>query len=201
MTRSIAIVLFEGAEELDFAGPWEVFTMLGAIEDESVRAFTVSERGGEVRCAKGLRVTADYSFDDCPQADIVVIPGGQGTRREVENPTMVDFIKRLNRDAQVMTSVCTGSFVLAAAGLLEGKRATTHWASIHHLRKYEGVQVVDVERYVDEGHVITASGVSAGIDMALYLVGREWSPTTARRVQKAMEYFPEPPYTDIPVQE
>ena len=201
MTRSIAIVLFEGAEELDFAGPWEVFTMLGAIEDESVRAFTVSERGGEVRCAKGLRVTADYSFDDCPQADIVVIPGGQGTRREVENPTMVDFIKRLNRDAQVMTSVCTGSFVLAVAGLLEGKRATTHWASIHHLRKYEGVQVVDVERYVDEGHVITASGVSAGIDMALYLVGREWSPTTARRVQKAMEYFPEPPYTDIPVQE
>ncbi len=201
MTRNIAVVLFDDAEELDFAGPWEVFTMLRHVIDDAPRVFTVSQDGGPVTCAKGLRVQADHSFDNCPQADVVVIPGGSGTRRERDNATMLDFIRRLDKDAEVVTSVCTGSFILASAGLLDGRRATTHWASIGNLQKYENVQVVDVDRYVDEGHVVTASGVSAGIDMALYLIGRLWSPKTARSVQKNMEYFPEPPYQDIPVQE
>lgn len=194
--RNIAIVLFDDAEELDWAGPWEVFTMLRAIVEDSVNVYTVSERGGEVRCAKGLRVLADHSFATCPAADVVVIPGGQGTRREVSNPAMLDFVKRADAATEVTTSVCTGSFVLQAAGLLDGKRATTHWGSIERLRALPGVQVVDGARYVDEGHVVTASGVSAGIDMSLYLVGRLWSPQTARDVQKAMEYYPQPPYAE-----
>ena len=194
MTRSIAVVLFDGAEELDFVGPWEVFTMLSQIEADSCRVFTVSEHGGEVRCAKGLRVLAEHSFADCPAAEVVVIPGGRGTRAEVSNPAMMKFVQRMDRGAARMTSVCTGSFVLEAAGLLKGKRATTHWGSIERMKALGTVEVLEQTRFVDEGHIVTSAGVSAGIDMSLYLVGQLWGVETARAVQKAMEYFPEPPY-------
>jgi transcriptional regulator GlxA family with amidase domain len=196
MTRSIAVVLFENAEELHFVGPWEVFTMLSQLIPGSCAAFTVSQNGGTVRCAKGLRVVADHSFADCPKADIIVVPGGQGTRAEVHNAAMIEFIQRLDQETEVTTSVCTGSFVLEKAGLLNGKKATTHWGSIDRLRQLGTVAVMDDARFVDEGHVVTASGVSAGIDMALHIVGRLWSPDTARMVQKAMEYYPEPPYQE-----
>ena len=200
MVRNVAVVLFEDAEELDWVGPWEVFTMLTKhIEVDSCNVFTVSESGDVVRCHKGLRVLSDYSFTNCPRPDIFVVPGGFGTRREQSNPAMRDFVRRAAETAEVSTSVCTGSFVLAAAGLLEGKRATTHWGSIPNLRAVEGLTVVDDARWVDEGNVITAAGVSAGIDMSLHLVGRLWSPEAARKVQLAMEYFPAPPYQDVPL--
>ncbi|HXU22584.1 MAG TPA: DJ-1/PfpI family protein [Tepidiformaceae bacterium] len=199
MTRHIAIVLFDGAEELDWAGPWEVFTMLAQVEEGSCEVCTVSEHGGEVRCAKGLRVLADHSFDACPKSDILVIPGGQGTRVEDKNRAMLDFVRRMDATTEVTSSVCTGAFVLESAGLLTGKRATTHWGSIERLRARGTVEVLEDTRFVDEGHIVTAAGVSAGIDMSLHLVGRLWSPEVARRVQKAMEYFPEPPYGDVAV--
>lgn len=199
MVRSIAFVLFDGAEELDFVGPWEVFTMLGQLQEGSCKAFFVSERGGEVNCAKGMRVLTDHSFESCPPADIIVIPGGQGTRAEAKNPAMIAFMQRLDRASEVTTSVCTGSFVLAAAGILAGKRATTYWGSIERMKALGTVDVVDDARFVDEGRVVTAAGVSAGIDMALHLVGRLWGPPTARMVQKAIEYFPDPPYADVPI--
>lgn len=198
MTRSIAIVVFPGAEELDFVGPWEVFTMLRALEPESCTVFTVSEEGGEVRCAKGLRVVTDHSIADAPKADLILVPGGMGTRREVDNPRMVEYIRSAGSAAEIATSVCTGSFLLERAGLLKGKRGTTHWGSMDRLRDLGTVEVVE-ERWVDEGQVVTSSGVSAGIDMSLYLVGRLWGPETARKVQKAMEYFPAPPYADVPI--
>jgi transcriptional regulator GlxA family with amidase domain len=197
VTRNIAIVLFENAEELDFVGPWEVFTMLSQVERDSCSVYTVSEKGGEVRCAKGMRVLADHSFQTSPLPDILVIPGGHGTRREIENEAMLSWVKQAAASAEISTSVCTGSFILHAAGLLEGRRATTHWASLDYLRG-RGVDIVE-ERFVDEGNIITAAGVSAGIDMALHVVGRLWSPPIARKVQKAIEYFPEPPYADVPI--
>jgi transcriptional regulator GlxA family with amidase domain len=196
--RSIAIVIFPEAEELDFIGPWEVFTMLRSLDPQSCDVFTVAETAGEVRCAKGLRVVADHSFETAPRADIVLVPGGMGTRREVDNPKMLDYLRRAAHTAEVSTSVCTGSFLLERAGILGGRRATTHWASLDRLRALGTVNVVE-ERWVDEGPVITASGVSAGIDMALYLVGRLWGSDIARRVQKAIEYFPAPPYADVPI--
>jgi len=196
MSRTIAVVLFEGAEELDFVGPWEVFTMLSQVEAGSCTAYTVSERGGEVRCAKGMRVVADHSFATAPQADVVVVPGGMGSRIELKNPAMLDFLRAQDKGTEVTASVCTGSFVLEAAGLLAGKHATTHWGSIDHMKKLGTVEVVENERFVDEGHIVTASDVSAGIDMSLHLVGRLWSPEVARKVQKAMEYYPQPPYQD-----
>jgi transcriptional regulator GlxA family with amidase domain len=196
--RTIAIVVFPVVEELDFVGPWEVFSFLRSLEADACDVFTVSEHGGEVRCAKGLRVIADYSFATAPPADIILVPGGMGTRTEVDNPAIIDYIRSAAAKAEVATSVCTGSFLLERAGLLAGKRATTHWASLDRFRSLGTVDVVE-ERWVDEGNVVTSSGVSAGIDMALYLVGRLWGPETARRVQKGIEYFPSPPYADVPI--
>ena len=198
MPRTIAILAFEGAEELDFVGPWEVFTMAAAVIPDSCVVHLVAERGGEVRCAKGLRVIASHSFETAPAPDIVVVPGGQGSRGESSNPAMLDYLSKAAGQAELMTSVCTGSFVLEAAGLLKGKRATTHWASMDRLRALGTVNVV-AERWLDEGKVITSSGVSSGIDMALYITGRLWGAGNARLVQKAMEYFPEPPYQDTPI--
>ncbi len=198
MTKSIAVVLFDGAEELDFVGPWEVLAFAGQSEPGTCNVFTVSERGGAVRCAKGLRVLADFSFDDCPATDIIVVPGGRGTRTEVDNPAMIDFLKRIGAGCELMTSVCTGSFLLERAGFLAGKRAVTHWASMDRFRELGTVEVIE-ERFVDHDTVITAAGVSAGIDMALYLVGRLWGVELARRVQKGIEYFPAPPYAELPV--
>ncbi len=198
MTRTIAFVLFDGAEELDFAGPWEVFTFTGRLQEGTCTAFTVSQNGGEVACAKGLRVLADHSFADCPQADIIVVPGGIGTRTEVDNPAMNDFLRRAGAECELVTSVCTGAFLLERAGFLAGKRGVTHWASMDRLRELGTVEVVE-ERYVEDGNVVTAAGVSAGIDMALYLVGRLWTPELARRVQKGIEYFPTPPYAEVAI--
>src|SRR5581483_3747291 len=127
-----------------------------------------------------------------------LVPGGQGTRTEVNNPAMIEYVRRAAAESELVTSVCTGSFVLERAGLLTGKRATTHWASLDRFRALGTVEVVEGERFVDEGRIITAAGVSAGIDMALYLVGRLWGPKVARRVQKGVEYFPDPPYQDVP---
>lgn len=199
MPRSIAIVIFPVVEELDYVGPWEIFTFTRSLDPESCNVFLVSEHGGEVKSAKGLRVLADFSFEDAPPADIVLVPGGMGTRTEVDNPRIIEYIRRASETAELMTSVCTGAFLLERAGLLTGKRATTHWASIDRFRELGTVTVVDDERYVDEGSVITSAGVSAGIDMALYIVGRLWGPELARRVQKGVEYFPDPPYADVPI--
>lgn len=193
MARTVAIVLFEGAEELDFVGPWEVFTMAAQVKPGEIEAFTVAERAGPVTCAKGMQVVARHSFESCPRADIVVLPGGQGTRREMHSPAMLDFLRRVDQDAEVMASVCTGAMVFQKAGLLDGLGSTTHWAYTNELREAGATDVREGQRWVDNGRVLTASGVSAGIDMALHLVGRIWGPKVAHLTQKYMEYFPEPP--------
>lgn len=200
MTRNVAVVLFERAEELDFAGPWEVFSTVNWVEKGATNVFSVSEHGGTVRCANGLRAVVDHSLATCPKPDIIVVPGGRMDAL-VDSPTMVAWLKGASAGAELTTSVCTGAFALAAAGLLEGKTATTWFGSRDQLAAaYPGVTVV-AERWVDEWPVITAQGVSAGIDMALYVVGKLWSPQVARKVQQLIEYFPAPPYQDVPVPE
>ena len=195
MAKAVAFVLFEGAEELDFVGPWEVFTMAGAVVPGEVTAFTVAEKAGLVRCAKGLQVVAEYDFESCPKADIVLVPGGMATRTEVDNAAMISFISKMDAQAEYTTSVCTGALLLERAGTLKGLRATTHWAAIGDL-KATGTETIEDARFVDNGRVITSSGVSAGIDMALHLVGKIWGPKVAMTTQKYMEYYPEPPKWD-----
>ena len=196
----IGILIFDGAEELDFVGPWEVFTMSNQLHehfgnDTRDTVLLISEDGGAVRCAKGMRVLSDHAIADCPDLDILLVPGGQGTRTEVHNRAMLEFIGRQATHCEWVTSVCTGAFLLVAAGPAKGKRVTTHWAAFDELAQIDGVgEMVRDARFVRDGNLITAAGVSAGIDMALWLTGERFGEKHGYAVQRGMEYDPEPPF-------
>jgi transcriptional regulator GlxA family with amidase domain len=189
------ILIFDGAEELDFVGPYEVFTMAATDGD---RVDLVAESAEPIRCAKGMRVIPDCTLADAADLDVLVVPGGQGTRREVDNPALVDWIRAVAPRCTWVTSVCTGAFMLHAAGLLRERRTTTHWASLDRLRDADGShEVLERVRYVRDGNVVTAAGISAGIDMALWIVGQLYGIEHARVTQYAMEYDPAPPYAAV----
>lgn len=190
MTKTAGIVLFDDAEELDFVGPFEVLGGMASMQPDW-RVVTVAERP-DITARHGLKISVDHSFENAPPLDVILVPGGQGTRREVDNARLIEFGRNAGQQAAYVTSVCTGAFILHRAGFLSGRRATTHWGSIDRLRALGDVEVVE-ERFVRDGSVITAAGVSAGIDMALYLVSVLSDAQTARNVQKIMEYYPEPP--------
>jgi transcriptional regulator GlxA family with amidase domain len=193
MTRRIGILIFDDAEELDFVGPYEVFTMARQSKPEGYETLLIAMRDAPVRCAKGMTVLPHATIANCGPLDILLIPGGQGTRREVNNTPLLDWIAACR--ATWITSVCTGAMLLTAAGPARGKRVTTHWAFVQSLRdRNEAAEVLENYRYVRDGHVVTAAGVSAGIDMALWLVGQLDGIPFARQVQRAMEYEPLPPY-------
>jgi transcriptional regulator GlxA family with amidase domain len=192
---NIAVAVFEGAEELDWAGPWEVLSAWSSgWPDDGVEVFTVADSTDPVQCAKGLRVLTDHSWESAPPIDVLVFPGGRGTRVQLGDESVRVRMRELAGRGTLLTSVCTGSLVYADAGLLDGKPATTHWGSLDALGKLgEGVEVRPDDRFVDAGQVITAAGVSAGIDMALHLVARLHSPERAREVRRYIQYDPEPP--------
>jgi transcriptional regulator GlxA family with amidase domain len=191
----IGVALFDGAEELDWAGPWEVLAAWASQwPDDGVRVFTLARHERPVTCAKGLRVLPDETWETAPPLDVLVYPGGRGTRAELRDEAVLDWVRGVSRSGAVVASVCTGSLVLAAAGLLDGKPATTHWQSLELLPTLgSDVEVRPDDRFVDNGDVITAAGVSAGIDMALHLVARLHSPERAREVRRYIQYDPEPP--------
>lgn len=203
MTISIGILVFDGAEELDFVGPWEVFTMANEVSKHLGRepvhdVKLIAEHDGAVVCAKAMRVLPDLTTAHCPKLDVLLIPGGIGTRREATNRELLDWIAAVARTAKWVTSVCTGSLLLTAAGPGKGKRVTTHWSFVETLRaRGEAGEVLDKYRYVRDGNMVTAAGVSAGIDMALWLTGQMHSPDLARAVQRGMEYDPSPPYAGL----
>ena len=195
MPMNLGIVLFDRVEELDFAGPWEVLTYAALCKPGALSVMTVSESGEAVTCNKGLRVLPDCRFADCPSLDVILVPGGQGTRAEMANPAMLDFVSRQAAGCRWVTSVCTGVMVLLAAGFAEGKRVTTHWAAVEELRAQGRIEVLEGPRFVRDENLVTSAGVSAGIDMSLWLVGQLFVPDFAREVQKGIEYFPAPPYS------
>ncbi|MCP5369064.1 MAG: DJ-1/PfpI family protein [Hyphomicrobiales bacterium] len=198
--HTIGLFLFNHAEELDFVGPFEVFTMVNEVarhrkEDEPNQVVLISETGADIRGAKGMRVGVHCAMADAPPLDVFCIPGGDGTRALIRNRAVLDWVAAATRPCTWITSVCTGSFVLAAAGPAKGRRVTTHWATVEELRALDlGCTVTPGERYVQDGNLVTAAGVSAGIDMALWLTGQMYGEATARHTQKAMEYDPAPPY-------
>ena len=191
----IGILVFEDVEELDFAGPWEVLGVWAQDHPgDGVSLRLVAESPGTVRCRKGLRVTPDATLRQAEALDVVVVPGGDGARRAARSEDTLKWIRGHAARGAIVTSVCTGALVLAAAGLLDGRPATTHWSAYDELRSYgRDVDVRPDERFVDDGNVVTAAGVSAGIDMALHLVARLGSPEHAREVRREMQYDPEPP--------
>jgi len=186
---NFGVLIFPDAEELDFVGPWEMITMWKKVADGPQNCLIVAETMAPVVCAKGLSVNPHVSFDSCPQLDVLLVPGGQGTRREVGNAVLVDFVARQARGCSSVLSVCTGSFILHAAGLLAGRRATTHWGSLDRMRVLGDVQVVE-DRWVRDGNVWSAAGVSAGIDLTLAYIAATAGEDAAGRVQLAAEYYP-----------
>ena len=188
--RNVGILIFPDVELLDFCGPHEAFTAANYGERQLFNVFTVAERPNELKSRNGLRVVPDYAFDDAPPIDILVVPGGQGTRREIDNPRLIEWIAAVGRQAELMTSVCTGSFLIARAGALrDGSRATTHWGSIQRMREmFPGVEVQERVRFVDYGAVISPAGVSAGIDMSLHVIERLCGREAAAGSARLMEY-------------
>ena len=191
----IGIYLFDGAEELDWAGPWEVLAAWAQqFPDDDVEVVTVARTAGTIVCAKGLRVVADLAWADVGKLDVVVVPGGVGTRRELADVDVLAWLRDLYEDGTLTTSVCTGSMVLAAAGLLRDRPATTWWGALDRLAALdETIEIRPDDRYVDSGEIVTAAGVSAGIDMALHLVARLHSVERAREVKRYIQYDPQPP--------
>jgi transcriptional regulator GlxA family with amidase domain len=191
----IGILVFEDVEELDFAGPWEVLGVWAEDHPEDgVRLQLVGEGPGPVRCRKGLRVVPDITLHEADALDLIVVPGGQGARQAAASEEILTWVRGHAARGALVTSVCTGALILAAAGLLDGRAATTHWSAYDELRSYgRDIDVRPDARFVDEDQVVTAAGISAGIDMALHLVARLQSPERARDVRREMQYEPEPP--------
>jgi transcriptional regulator GlxA family with amidase domain len=193
------IYVFPDVEVLDFCGPFEVFSVTrldGTNRREEPSPFDlllVAESAGPVRTTGGMRVIPDHTFETCPPLDLLVVPGGWGTRRDVDNPRVIEWVARQAAVAKLVMSVCTGSFLLGKAGLLSGKRATTHWLSLDRMRAaFPDVAVEDHLHWVDEGKVLSAAGIAAGIDLALKVVARVCGEPVARATAKYMEYrFPE----------
>lgn len=193
----VGILVFDQVEVLDFCGPFEVFSVARFLDVENQPTencpFTVkliSETGGLVRCRGDLKVITDFNFDNHPKLDLVLVPGGWGTRKEVQNPVLIEWLRTQKQKSQLIVSVCTGSFLLAEAGLLEDLESTTHWASIERMRQaYPTVQIIQDKRFIvsGEGRIVTSAGIAAGIDMSLFLVseliGREIALRTAQYIE------------------
>lgn len=185
---TLGVLVFPQVEELDFVGPWEMAGVWHQIAC-GPSCVLIGEQKQPIRCAKGLSVNPDFDFDGCPALDYLVVPGGPGTRAEVHNGALVRFIAARAPACRAVLSVCTGAFLLHAAGLLRGKRATTHWGSLERLRALGDVEVIE-ERFVRDGDLWSSAGVSAGIDAMLALIAAVAGEEAAAKVQFATEYYP-----------
>jgi len=186
---NFGFVLFPDLEELDLVGPWEMVAMWGQYAGGPEKCLMIAETNAPVRCSNGMVIQPHLSFDETPALDYMLIPGGFGTREQVGNQRLIDFVSQQAQRCKAILSVCTGSFILHACGLLTGKRATTHWLSLKQLRALGDVEVVE-ERIVKDGNIWTSSGVSAGIDLALEFIKHEAGDGTAGSVQSFAEYYP-----------
>src|SRR3954451_16238868 len=193
--KRVGILIFPSVEVLDFCGPFEVFSVT-RLEKERRReesspfeVLVVAEERGVTVTSGGLKVVPNYTPDDCPPLDILVVPGGWGVRAEINNARLLDWIGDQGCQVETLTSVCTGAMLLGKAGLLDGKRATTHWSSLGRMREaFPAVTVVEDQHVVEDGNVFTSAGISAGIDLALRVVARYHGEEVARATARHMEY-------------
>ena len=190
MTIKVGIIIFDGVEELDFVGPWEVLQAAGQLKNNSFSCKLLSLDGEPVVASKGMKVFADGIFSSDGH-DIMILPGGRGTRALLENSAFIATISDASHKVQWMTSVCTGSLVFAAAGLLNGRQCTSHHSVFDKLESMiSDGSVIRNQRFVVDGHIVTSAGVSAGIDMAFWLVKELYSMEFAKEVQEYTEYLP-----------
>jgi len=188
---NFGFLIFPDLEELDLVGPWEIIRYWSKLAQGPENCLMVSEKSGPVVCNKGMSINPQVIFSECPSLDYLLVPGGQGTRQEVDNEVLIRFVAEQAKHCRAVLSVCTGSFILHRAGLLSGLRATTHWASLNRLRDLGDVTVVE-ERIVRDGRIWTSAGVSAGIDMALAFVADAAGEEKAGLIQFGTEYYPSP---------
>ncbi len=186
----IGVLIFPKVEELDFVGPWEMLATWKQFSDGQVECILVAQTLEPVTCANGLTILPQVDFAGCPALDCLLVPGGMGTRVEVHNQALVGFVVEQARRCRAVLSVCTGAFVLHAAGLLSGRRATTQWESLDRLRALGDVEVVE-ERWTWDGRIGCAAGVSAGIDLTLRWIAEVAGHEMAGRVQYETEYYPD----------
>lgn len=189
MNKNLGILLYENVQPIDVIGPWEVFSFWKYILDAPLNMYLISEQGGFVPCDNGIVLKADHKFDDCPQLDYLIVPGGRGRVTQVNNAKLIGFIKKQAVNSQYILSVCTGMFLLHKAGLLQDKSATTYWRALPELKKYSEVHVRE-ERIVKSARVWTSGGVTSGIDLALEFIAEIAGKETAGKVQLLLEYFP-----------
>ncbi len=197
--KRVGIVLFENVEVLDFCGPFEVFSVTRLHEEKRreepspFEVLLVAEKTDPIVTTGGMKVIPHHTFENCPRLDILVVPGGWGTRKEIKNPIMLDWLRKCASEVETLTSVCTGSILLGFAGLLDGHRATTHWGSLDWMRKSLPTIIVEYDKHVvEDGRILTSAGISAGIDMALRVVARYYGEPVARATARYMEYrYPE----------
>ncbi|MCY1076344.1 DJ-1/PfpI family protein [Archangium lansingense] len=183
----IAFLLYENMTSLDFIGPYQVFAMV-----PGARIHLVATEAGPVRTDAGVRIYAEQRLEEVPRADILVVPGSSDPSKPMGDERVLSWLRTVDESSKWTTSVCTGSLILGAAGLLKGKRATTHWMVTDALRQFGATPVA--ERVVFDGKLVAAAGVSAGIDMALTLVAKEFGDMVAQSVQLGIEYDPAPPF-------
>jgi transcriptional regulator GlxA family with amidase domain len=194
------ILIFEHVEALDVVGPWQVFASSAAARARenagTDTVVTIAERPGHIHCNKApLQLLPNKTFDDHPPLDVLLVPGGAGRRHQEDNPTVLEWIRTVATRADWVTSVCTGAGLLHAAGPARGRRVATDWEFEDELAAREDVTVVRDARYVVDGNLVTSQGVSAGIDMALWLIGRLHGRDHSRFVRRKIQYEPAPPYT------
>lgn len=197
--KRVGIVIFDDVEVLDFCGPFEVFTAARLNENKRreepspFAVLLVAEKSAPVSASGGMQVIPHHTFCTCPKLDVLVVPGGWGTRRELKNPVMLDWLRQRAAEVETLTSVCTGSMLLGFAGLLDGRHATTHWKSLDWMRDSFPSATVEYDQHVvEDGRVLTSAGISAGIDMALKVVARFCGEPVALATARHMEY----PYPD-----
>ncbi len=193
MNYTYGIYLYQGVASLDFVGPYEAFDLSRYLLD-SGKVVTIAESMEPITCANGMQVLPQYTFETAPNLDVLLVPGANELQAALSSPKAIDWIRQMVDRVTYTTAVCTGSLILQKAGLLNGKKATTHWMLIEELKKDASTTVLADMRYVRDGNIITSQGVSAGIDMSLWLLGQLHTPDHARQVRKLLQYDPAPPY-------
>ena len=188
--KNVGIYLFNKVELLDFAGPYEVFSTTSELNDhKAFKVFTVSEDGGAIKSVNGLIVIPDYSFDNHPKIDILIIPGGEGTKNEIKKKKVMEWVNKTQGSAEIMATVCSGARIPAVLGLLDGLEATTHHSVIEDVKKLAPKVTIDhTKRFIDNGKIMTSGGISAGIDLSLHIVKKLCGEETANKTMEYMEY-------------
>ncbi|HWR42262.1 DJ-1/PfpI family protein [Sporomusa sp.] len=183
----VGILIFPQVEELDFVAPFEVLSYINKIEPNSTRVLLVSEKAEVITAFNGMKVVPDHSFDTCPELDILVVPGGKGRLDAMHNPTIKEFLLNQSKHTQYITSVCTGAFLLAEAGLLTGKKATTYHTAFEELQAYPDVTVKKA-KVIQDGNIITSAGVSSGLELGFFIIKILFGSIAAKEVANRIEY-------------